>query len=264
MHSGIQVVAAIIVIGMVIVVTSILLIRQNQEDVAARWLDQRAEIVSRATVDTIDETLRDLHAIGAFMDATPGLDQAQFAAFVEELDLNPGVIGVGYLTIVSNDAIESFVEEAVADVPGFTLQRFDGLGGIAPDDTPRPVYHPLRFVHGGPFLDIVIAETPIDSQIDALGFDLASEPVWNPAFERAIALGTPSISELLEMGGVFEENAFGVAHPIYDSDGSLDGMLVALSLEALLTADLGVSITQNISWSVDNRLEPTVGTDWPI
>ena len=258
------VVAAIIVIGMVAVVTSVLLIRRNQEDVAARWLDQRAEIVSRATVDTIDETLRDMHAIGAFMDATPGLDQAQFAAFVEELDLNPGVIGVGYLAIVSNDAIESFVEEAVADVPGFTLQRFDGLGGIAPDDTARPVYHPLRFVHGGPFLDIVIAETPIDSQIDALGFDLASEPVWNPAFERAIALGTPSISELLEVGGVFEEKAFGVAHPIYDSDGSLEGMLVAPGLEALLTTDLEVSIAQNITWSVDNRLEPTVGTDWPI
>lgn len=257
------VVIAILAIGVIAVVVSFLLIRQNQEDNATRWLDQRAEIVTQSTIDTINNTLRDLNAIAAFMGSTDDLSQAQFAEFVDQLDLNPGVIGVGYLALVAGDEIDSFMREATADVPGFTLLRFDGLGGVTPDDTPRATYHPLRFVHGGPFLDIVISETPIESQIDALGFDLASEPQWNPAFERAVEMAAPSISELLEVGGAFEEKAFGVAHPVFGENGELEGMLVAPGLETLLTGDLGVSITDDVTWSVDSRQSEAIASQWP-
>ena len=97
------------------------------------------------------------------------------------MDMNPGVIGIGYLSVVDDSEIDEYVAEARRDVPSLALLSFDGLGGVAPTPNPRPRYYPLRYVHGGPFLDIVIAETPIQSQIDALGFDPGTEPPWFPA-----------------------------------------------------------------------------------
>jgi signal transduction histidine kinase len=254
----------IAVIGLVITIGLADLIGQDQQEDATRWLDERAELIERATEATITNTFRDLSAVAAFLNSSADVSQDEFASFVGQMDLDPGVIGVGYLQIVDNDAIDEYLDEIRRDVPEYQLLAFDGVGGIGPNASERSIYYPLRYVYGGPFLDIVIAETPIQSQRDALGFDVRTEPLWNPAFERAIALGEPSVSELLEVGGIFEEQAFGVAHPLFDDSGNLDGLLVAPGLEFLLTADLGISITSNVTWSIDNRTGVGDTTAWPM
>lgn len=258
------IVIGIAVLGVLLTLLAVGLIRQDEQREATRWLSERAELIARATEDSATDTFRDLNSVAAYMASSGSLTQAQFARFVEQLDLNPAVIGIGYLGIVADSEIDGFLAAARADVPDYELLSFDGLGGIAPDDSARPIYYPLRYVYGGPFLDIVIAETPIESQLDALGFDVATEPLWRPAFERARSNPEPSISDLLGVGGVFDEQAFGVAHPVIDEAGTLQGVLVAPGLEILLTTDLGISITSNVQWSVENSTTDEVSSEWPV
>ncbi len=256
------IVIALIVMGLAISIGVAVAAERDEEETASKWLSERAELIARATEETVDRAFADLRATAAFMQSTPQLTQREFDDFVARLEMNPGVIGIGYVAVVAGPEITDFLAEARRDVPQLDLLSFDGLGGIGPNNEPRQTYYPLRFVHGGPFLDIVIAETPIASQVDALGFDVATEPLWSPAFEKALVHGSPSVSELLGIGGVFEEQAFGVAHPLTKSDGSVEGVLVAPGLEILLTSDLGVAITNGVTWQVDNT--PLEEDDWPV
>ncbi len=162
------------------------LVRRDNDAVATRWLEERAELIALSTQETVDRTLADLRAVAAFTATTDNLTQRRFDRFVAQMDMNAGVIGIGYVAVVDDAEIDAFLASARRDVPSIELLGFDGLGGIGPNDDPRPAYYPLRFVHGGPFLDVVIAQTPIDSQIDALGFDLGTEPLWFPAFEKVL------------------------------------------------------------------------------
>ena len=255
---------AIVAIGIALSIGLSAFVHRSSEAEAARWLDERAEIIALATEQTVASTFADLRAVAAFMAAADSISQDTFSRFVESMDMNPGVIGIGYLNIVDDDDLDAFLAEAREDVPTLELLSFDGLGGIAPNYEPRETYYPLRYVYGGPFLDLVIAETPITSQVDALGFDLGTEPLWFPAFEKAIATPKPSVSDLVGVGGVFEEQAFGAAHPLINDSGTIEGVLVAPGLEILLTADLGVLLTANVEWEVDNSAASDIATDWPV
>ena len=255
---------AIVVAGVAFTLALAALVRNSNDAEATRWLGERAELISRATEQTVESTFADLRAVATYMATADEVRQDDFSRFVEQLEMNPGVIGIGYLEIVDQSELEDFLARAREDVPEIELLSFDGLGGIAPNYEPRPTYYPLRYVYGGPFLDLVIAETPIDSQVDALGFDLGTEPLWFPAFEKALQSTDPSISDLLGVGGVFEEQAFGAAHPIVDDAGEIEGVLVAAGLEVLLTTDLGVSITSNVAWTVDSVPPGDNVSSWPV
>ncbi|MCP3993824.1 MAG: hypothetical protein GY722_01995 [bacterium] len=255
---------AIVAIGVALSIGLSAFVHRNGEAEAADWLGERAEIIALATEQTVASTFADLRAVAAFMATAESISQDMFSKFVESMDMNPGVVGIGYLNVVDDSDIDAFLAAAREDVPTLELISFDGLGGTAPNYEPRGTYYPLRYVHGGPFLDLVIAETPITSQLDALGFDLATEPLWFPAFEKALATPIPSVSDLLDLGGVFEEQAFGAAHPVLDESGAVEGVLVAPGLEILLTADLGVSLTSNVMWEVDNATDDDAATDWPV
>lgn len=236
----------------------------NDQAAAARWLAERAELIALATEETVDATMTDLTAVAALLDTSDSMTQDRFDGFVSRMEMNPGVVGIGLVAAVEPAELAAFLAEARVDVPSFELLSFDGQGGVAPDYSPRPVYYPLRFAHGGPFMDAVISQTPIDSMIDALGFDVATEPLWVEAFQRAIARPDPSVTALIDVGGLFEDQAFAATHPIRNSAGELEGILLAPGLDVLLTSDLGVAITSNVEWAVENPVPGTVASDWPV
>jgi signal transduction histidine kinase len=255
---------ALALFGSLLTIALTIQTRSNEEAAANRWLAERAEVIALATEETVDNTMTELKAVAAFLGASDSMNQERFDRFVGGMDMNPGVIGIGYVAVVDPTALEGFLAEARRDVPSFELLAFDGKGGVTPNYSPRPAYYPLRFVHGGPFMDVVVSQTPIDSQIDALGFDVATEPLWIDAFEQAITATEPSVSDLVAIGGLFEEQAFSATYPIRNSAGELVGILIAPGLESLLTNDLGVAITSNVNWAVDNIAPGTVESDWPV
>lgn len=255
---------ASVVVGLILTASATQLVRGERRADAARWLRERAELIADATEEAVADTFDDLQSVAAFMRSSPEVDQERFAAYVSQINVNPAVVGIGYVQVVAGEDLEEHLAEARDDVPGYQLLAFDGTGGIGPALESRDVYYPLRFVHGGPFLDVVITETPIQSQVDALGFDVATEPLWNPALVQAVDYGGPSVSDLVGMGGIFEEQAFAVSYPITDRDGRLEGLLIAPGLEVLLTGDLGISISSSVVWSVENVAIRGEETDWPV
>ena len=255
---------ALTVCGLLLTTALTIRTRSNEETRATRWLAERAELIEMATEKTIDDTLTDLRAVAAFLGASDSMTQERFDRFVARLDMNPKVIGIGYVAIVDAADLDTYLAETRQDVPSFEILTFDGKGGVIPDYSPRPTFYPLRFIHGGPVIDVIVSESPIDSQIGALGFDVATEPDWRQQFERALADPGASISDLVDIGGLFEEQAFAVTQPIRNGDGELEGILIAPGLEILLTSDLGVAITSNVEWSVENSVPGTVASNWPV
>lgn len=239
-------------------------VRNDRQTEAERWLSERAELIENATEETVDTTFRDLSAIAAFMGTSDQLDQEHFAAFVAQIDINPAVIGMGYVQIVPARDLDEYLAEARKDIPGYQLLSFDGNGSVGPTQTTRDTYYPLRYVYGGPFLDLVVDETPIHTEAESLGFDVATEPDWSPTLYQAISYGAPSVSDLVVIGGLFEEKAFAISYPVMGPDGELDGILLAPGLENLLTEDLGIAITSNVVWSVENVATSVRATDWPV
>jgi signal transduction histidine kinase len=251
-------------VGLLLTIALTVRTRGNEQEAATRWLAERAELIARTTQETVDETLTDLKAVAAFLGASDSMDQERFDRFVGRLDMNPGVVGIGYVAVVDSSSLDSFLVDTRQDVPSFELLIFDGYGGVEPDYSPRPFYYPLRFIHGGPFMDRIVSETPIDSQIGALGFDVATEPLWVDQFQRALSAPGPSVSGLVDIGGLFEEQAFAATQPIRNSAGDLEGLLIAPGLDVLLTNDLGVAITSNVEWAVANETPDTEESDWPV
>jgi signal transduction histidine kinase len=258
------IVITIAVAGILATIGVALLMRSNQQEEATRWLGERAELISRATEDTVAHTFHDLSAVAAYLNSSDAMNQDRFAGFVEQLDLEAGIIGIAYVQIVEHSDLDQYLADIRADSPDYGLLSFDGEGGIGPITLSPAVHYPLRYLSSGPFIDLVVSETPIDNSTEALGFDIATEPLWAPAFEAAVGLSTPSVSAMLDVGGEFEEHAFTVVHPIFADSGELDGMLIAPGLEFLLTTDLGFSITSNVEWSVANPETDVATTNWPV
>jgi len=255
---------ALALFGSLLTIALAIQTRSNDQAAATRWLAERAEVIALATEETVDHTLTDLTAVAAFLGASDSMSQERFDRFVDGMDVNPGVVGIGYVAAVDAADLGTFLAETRGDVSSFELLTFDGKGGLTTDYSPRPSYYPLRFVHGGPFMDIVVSQTPIDSQLDALGFDVATEPLWIEAFEQAITIPEPSVSGLVEIGGPFAEQAFSTTYPIRNQADELEGILIAPGLESLLTNDLGVAITSNVDWAVENAVPGAVESNWPV
>ncbi len=85
-----SIVVIIAVVGIIATVGMALLMRNNQQEEMTRWLGERAELISRATEDTVANTFHDLSAVAAYLNSSDTMTQDQFAGFVEQLDLNAG------------------------------------------------------------------------------------------------------------------------------------------------------------------------------
>lgn len=64
------IIVTIAVVGIIATIGMALLMRNNQQEEATRWLGERAELISRATEDTVANTLHDLAAVAAYLNSS--------------------------------------------------------------------------------------------------------------------------------------------------------------------------------------------------
>jgi CHASE1-domain containing sensor protein len=130
------VIVTIAIAGIIATIGMALLMRNNQQEEATRWLGERAELISRATEDTVAHTFHDLSAVAAYLNSSDTMTQDQFVGFVEQLDLDAGIIGIAYVQIVEHSDLDQYLADIRVDIPNYGLLSFDGEGGIG-----RPPHH---------------------------------------------------------------------------------------------------------------------------
>ena len=83
-----HVLVAIVVVGVALTAAIATLVSTNHEAGAARWLDERAELIARATEQTVDSTFADLQAVAAYLATADDMRQSDFSRFVEQMDMS--------------------------------------------------------------------------------------------------------------------------------------------------------------------------------
>lgn len=156
---------------------------------AWQWVRGQGEALERIRFAQVaDEAAAELHArmfayeqiLGAgvaFMEASVGVDRAEWRAFIERLDVEarfPGILGVGYAARV--EGAELPAHEASVRAEGFTDYAVTPPG-------PREVSFPIIYLE--PFAG---------RNLRAFGYDMFSEPVRHQAMVAARDSGRPALS----------------------------------------------------------------------
>lgn len=123
----------------------------------------------------LDNVVHPLEALCAFIQAVPQLDQARFNAFASTiLDRNPSVHVLAWAPRVDLENRDAFEQgDPSLGRPPFGILELDGTGARV-SATTRPSYYPVLFA----------APQPLNQRL--LGFDLASQPEWRNAMDRAL------------------------------------------------------------------------------
>lgn len=113
--------------------------------------------------------------------ASKSVERAEFRAYVESRNLPiefPGVLGFGYIQRVNRNSLDDFLEkERVDDAPDFSI-RTSGLNSEL---------YIIKFIE------------PLASNIQAQGFDIASDPIRRAAAEQAMRTGEPTLTGKIKL-----------------------------------------------------------------
>lgn len=171
----------------------------------------RFENATQATLDRLQERLDIyialLHAAVGLFSGSAEVSREDFRAFAEAIGIPeryPGIQGIGYSRRVSSADTTALAAELWADgYPDFT---------IWPDD-PRPEIHTIVFLE------------PRDRRnLEALGYDMHTQPVRAAAMDRARDSGEPALSGRVVLVQEIDLSArqagFLIYNPVYAGGGT--------------------------------------------
>jgi diguanylate cyclase (GGDEF)-like protein/PAS domain S-box-containing protein len=182
--------------------------------------EQRAEAdFQTAAVERLDQlegsielTLDQLIALGAYYDSAGEIDRARFYRLTQPL-LHRGfaVQALEWIPRVTDAERERLTQSARHDgYPGFDFTERTEQGVMASAKR-RPIYYPVYFVE------------PYRGNEKALGFDLASLPSRRSALEQAAASGQMTATGRITLvQGNSDQCGFLVFRPVYRPDTSLE------------------------------------------
>ncbi|WP_369665458.1 response regulator [Thioalkalicoccus limnaeus] len=208
---------------------------------SAAWTADRRETHARERLfaqmaashtDAIARALRDLRdkelaGLAAFLENSPTPSRDAFDRFAEHLTRNPAVWAWSWVPRVSRDDLARFEAKVrAAEFPDFAVWEADEQG-LPVSLTDRDDYYPVYYV---------APRTTVSEQ--AIGFDMASEPIRRQAIDEATRTGLPTstkpVTFLLEPG---RPKGIRVVRPVFDSEqpGHRSGVaLAALRMDTLL------------------------------
>ncbi|MFA6962184.1 MAG: CHASE domain-containing protein [Opitutaceae bacterium] len=143
--------------------------------------DGLAERLSREVGRRANQIVYGLKGAGGVYAASKSVERQEFRAYAASRNLTeefPGARGFGFVQRVMRDDLDTFIAaERADDAPDFNVKT----SGNAAD------LYVIKFID------------PIETNRQAWGFDIGSEPVRREAVERAIATGTPTITAAIQL-----------------------------------------------------------------
>ncbi|MES2296390.1 MAG: CHASE domain-containing protein [Pseudomonadota bacterium] len=144
---------------------------------AQERFDSLADNVPQRIARRMQNYEQGLRSVQALFRASHRVERAEFHAFIDGLALEqnfPGVLGIGYASVIGADQLETFERQARADgMPEFALWPPGA----------RVAYAPLLFL-----------DPPNDANLRAIGFDMYVDPTRRAAMEMARDSGRAAVS----------------------------------------------------------------------
>ena len=217
-------------------------------------VDARARRLHAAIDDGLERPLGALAAVHGLFLSDPNVTRAKFHEFVAPLlQRYPSIYALEWMPIVRAAEREAYEAEArAAGLRDYRFWTFDPSGRRIPM-WPRPVYGPIHFM-----------EPP---SLEALGFDIASDPLRWPVAERARDIGLIAASRRFRLiEDAHKEDVFSVViyQPVFRSlepPGSMAGrrealrgfVLAVFRLKPLLEAAIGPVSTEGLRFALSDR-----------
>jgi len=188
--------------------TALLLARAQYRTASARAeieLNDQMRGIGREIIEEYGKYETAIQVLRGYYTASEIVDQDEWMYFSEQISLAeayPGCFGFSFVRRVPVDEIDRFVEEARAEIPGFVLH--DHRSADRPDHTDD---------------HYIIRLTSPESNLAALGLDLASKQINKNVYDRAAMSNSAALSEpfrLFQTGG--DEWGMVLVLPVYDQD----------------------------------------------
>jgi CHASE1-domain containing sensor protein len=190
--------------------------------------EQDASRLALVVKNYIDEDLRLLRSIRNFYVSSVEMHRDEFSEFVqEELERRPELKALEWAPVVPHAERETFERKARAEgFSGFRITQRDRNGQMVPA-THRKEYVPVTFLE------------PMQGNENAVGFDLASDPIRAQTLALARQRRTPAATEqvnLVQDGP--DKNGFLILHPAFEGDTLAGYVIGVLYIKDLLDAAL--------------------------
>ncbi len=253
-------------IGLALLVVAAFVIAATLETVSARteiatWTEDQASLIEQVMQEAVDDVIADVEAVAAFVEEI-GPDQDIFGSFTSRIEGLESAVAYGYLSEVPADEMPEFVASQRA-IHGDWYQIFEFPDDEGSDDnleftdaspldlTIREIYYPVQAFAVGSVIRTALPDEPIVGEL-ALGLDAGFDPRWRADIATAIARNSPSISQFISIkfGELWLDRLFFVSVPVDETDGSRQGMVMAMMLEPLLVSEVTTPALQQVEWEI--------------
>lgn len=232
---------AVLVLGLAVTTSAAYATWRVTEQAESDMLADDGEVVARILSETIELGMTQVRSVEAFFEASEEVTAIEFSRFALRQGSSPGMVAIGYAPIVDPEDFHRFSREARQDRPQYVVVGSDRrVVRRAPTDRSlAPVWY--RHQH--------------ELRPSILGVDLASDPVRRDAIERALASGSPTVTDEVQVLGDPDRSYVEIYAALQGSNdagvvfASIDvlGLLLDASQEVLHGATLEVSdVTGNV------------------
>jgi len=213
-------------------------------------LSERAELLLFEVEDLLGEASLQTNAVAGLFRASDEVTRDEFAAYVADIGLIPGVVGIGYVQVIAGEQIDGWLAQVSSDVPGIGLFEYNRDGDLVMVGE-RDLH--LPFLYFEPAGDV------------AVGLDLAGN-------EALAAQLTDNLSEGIELTGFVGETlpeplggrdhvlmGRAVTHP--GSDLVHDLVVSVVDVSELIDRNVAGEINKGLIWSVADATDVAVAPE---
>jgi signal transduction histidine kinase len=214
----------------------------------SRWLDGRAARVNEAFFETNGAVMADsligalgdvelrMKAVAGFIRASESVTADEFADFVTEVGVVPGLEGFGFAPVLHGDPTRLDGSKVVTStVAMFGLDSHGRKVEMPATDT----YVPL------------VLFAPSTEVSAPYGLDLLSEPRRRGAVEAALSSGGVATTPFLHLADGYTTDGIVLVYPVLGSDGAALGVVTApVDVMALLRAQTPAEVRGTLAFGI--------------
>lgn len=214
------------------------------EEEMAAVLAAQGEDLAQSVEHAIDNGSERLAAVAGLYQASDEITQDEFRTFIRNLPSVRGMLGIGYMPILSHDELSEHEAKVTESIPDYYVFELDDEGNRAPAQ-PREFHAPVQWFE------------PRNIPNRPHGYDLASDPVRRSALIRARWGKEAAVTSFLNLIAEGDTDGFLIYWPVIDpASNETTGFAVApMDLSELLEGQIDAGFTNELEWEIEALMD---------